>query len=80
MGHIFARPGDRVMDAETGKTICKVKDALALNTVLSAGSFHEFEEGEPVWVANQRLDPRCTRHMSNGYGPQIFIEGEWRPD
>lgn len=83
---VFAMPGERVMDKDTGKVICKVKNPLRRHEVVSAANFHEFEPGEQPWVPCTPTDSRCTRLSAYYRGPlgvaralQTFIEGEWRP-
>lgn len=74
----FAKAGEPVTTVD-GKVICYVKNDLRVGGVVMAGDFHRFAEGERPWVANETLDERCTRLNPNGSGPQICINGEWRP-
>lgn len=76
----FAKAGERVQNAETGETICVLKNDLLRHAVVSAHDFHEFAIGEEPWTPGQVLDARCVRLKPEGHGLQIFIEGEWRPE
>jgi hypothetical protein len=76
---MIAKTGERVMDAETGKAICHVKNMIAIGDLVKAVDFYEFAVDETPWVTGQELDRRCTRFNDNMLGFQIFVEGEWRP-
>ncbi len=81
MRDLIAKPGERVMDAQTGAVICRVKNPIRFHERVSVSDFHEFEPGDHPWQIYERVDPRCTRQGTFpwGDGLQMFIEGEWRP-
>lgn len=74
---VLAKTGERVMDAETGKIICRVKSDLYRYSYCSADDFHEFADDEKPWLACDEMDKRCTRPREGG-GMMLFVEGEWR--
>lgn len=78
MTSVFARSGEAVT-TEEGKVICRVKNDLRRMTALQSSDFHEFADGETPWQIYQTMDSRCIRQRPDGRGPQICIEGEWRP-
>lgn len=78
MTGVFAKAGEAVT-TEDGKVICYVKNDLRRGGVLAHDDFHRFAEGEQPWKPMSQIDYRCMRHNPSGNGPQICIEGEWRP-
>ncbi len=78
MSDVFAKAGEAVTTPGV-KIICRVKNDIQRHTVLKSSDFHEFADGETPWHPNQVIDTRCFRQRPDGRGPEICIEGEWRP-
>lgn len=78
MSAVFAEAGEPVT-SEDGRIICYVKNDLHRNTVCNPDDFHRFSDGERPWVRGEVMDARCFRVSPTRAGPQICINGEWRP-